>query len=207
MGFLPSADHQVEHIQAGQDAIPFGDIAAEGIAAAFLAADQGIGLEHLGGHVLEAHTGLVNRDIVDLPELVEHHGGGERLDDRAAQAAHLEQVIGQQAIDAQLVDELPVLVAHAQAVSVAVGDQQHIRMVVQGGLQADVDVRRDGLGAFHLREDRVALVVDLDDFGFSARQQAREVACAVAPHAVHHDGQAGILDRLQVDQCPAECSL
>ena len=79
-------------------------------------------------------------------------------------------------------------------------------MVVHGGLQPDVDVGRDGFGALHLGEDRVALVMDLDHFGPATRQQAREVTGAVAPHGVHHDGQAGLLDGLQVDQ-PVDVSL
>ncbi len=48
-GFLAEAHHEVEHVQAGQDAVPFGDVAAEGITAGFFAADQGVGLESSWG--------------------------------------------------------------------------------------------------------------------------------------------------------------
>ena len=43
--------------------------------------------------------------------------------------------------------------------------------------------------------------MDFDDPGLAACQQLGEPACAVAPHGIHHHGQPGVLEGLQVDQC------
>ncbi len=199
-GLFAGADHEIEHVQARQDAIPLGDVAAEGVAAAFLAADEGVGLDHLGSHIFETNPGLNDRDVIECAQFVEHGGGGKSLDDGAALAANLQQVISQQGVDPQLVDEFPVLVADAAAVGVAVGDEQDVGVIVNGGFQPDIDVRRDGFGAFHLREGGIALVVDLEHFCFATCQQAGEIPGSIAPHGVHHDGEAGIPDGLEIDQ-------
>ena len=158
-GFLAGLDHEIEQVQTRQDAIPLRYVAAEGIAAALLAADQGVGFEHLWGDIFEADAGLVDRNVIEHSQFVEHGGGGDGLDDRAALAAHFEQVVSQQGENAQLVDELAPLIAHPNPVGVAVGDDQHIGFLIQRRLQADVDVGRDGFGTFHFGERRVTLVV------------------------------------------------
>ena len=56
----------------------------KGIAAAFLAADHGVVLHHGGGDIFKADTGIDHRDVVELAKFVEHGGGAERFDNRAA---------------------------------------------------------------------------------------------------------------------------
>ena len=79
-----------------QNAVAFGHIAAEGIAAALFAADHGIRFEHLGRNIFESNACFIDRHIIELAELVEHGGRGKGLDDGAALAADFQQVIGQQ---------------------------------------------------------------------------------------------------------------
>ncbi len=90
-GFLARLDHEVEHVQASQNSVALRDVAAEGIAAAFLAADEGVGLGHLRGNELEAHTCLMDRDAINFAQFVEHVGRGKGLHNVAAFAANFEQ--------------------------------------------------------------------------------------------------------------------
>ena len=92
LGVFFGLDHEVQERQGHQQPVPFGE-AAEGEAARLLAADHRVGLEHLGADVLEAHARLVDRHAVLLAEGVQHAGRGERLDDGAALAPNLEQVV------------------------------------------------------------------------------------------------------------------
>ena len=204
---LAGADHEIEEIQPGQDAIALGNIATEGIAAALFAADHGIRFHHLRRDIFESHAGFIDRHIVEFAELVEHGGGGEGLDDGAALAAHFEQIKRQQGIHAQLVDELAVLIANAAAVCVTIGDEQHIGFVLDGRLEPHVDVRADGFRSLHLGEGWVARVMDFDHLGLAAPEQAREPAGAIAPHRIHHHGEACIFDLLEIHQFLEVCDV
>ena len=197
---LAGLHHEIEHIQTRQDPIPLGDVAAEGIPAALLAADHGVRFHHLGSDVFEAYARFINRDIIELAQLVQHGRRGQGLDDRAALAADLQQIERHQGIHAQLVDELTVLVTDAAAVRIPVRDQEDIGLVLHSRLQTNVDIWTDGLRTFHLREGGVARIVDLDYPGLATLEQTAEPAAAVAPHGIHHDRKAGILDPLDIDQ-------
>ncbi len=198
-GFGVQFDHHIEDEKAGQDAVTLGDMATEGIPARFFPTDEGIGFEHLWSNVFEANASFMDGNIVDFAQLVEHPGGGDGLDDRATLATHLEHVISKQTVDAQLIDELAVLIADTDPVSVAIVDQQDIGIVIDGGLQADIDVGGDRLGPLHLREEGIALGVNLDHLGSATLEQSREPACPVAPHRIDHHFQACIADRLEIE--------
>ena len=115
-------------------------------------------------------------------------------------AAHLQQIVGQQPVDPQLVDELAVLISEAAAVRVAIQNTDTIRAHRAGYGQAGVHIGGDRLRAGHFGEDRVALRVDFDDLRFAPRQNLCQPAGAVAPHTVHDDLQARVADRRHVDQ-------
>ncbi len=198
--FLACLDHEIEHVQPGENPVAFGDIVAEGVAARFLAANQRVRLGHFRRDEFESHACLVDGYTVDLAEDVQHACRGQGFYDGAAQAADFQQVIRQQGVHAQLVDEPPVLVADAATVRVAVGDEQNVRFVVHGGFQTHVNIRLDRFGTFHLREGRIADIVNFDHLGLSARQQACKPARAVTPHRVHHHGQPRVFDGAQVNQ-------
>ena len=199
-GRLAGAHHEIEEVEVAQNAIALRDVAPEGVAAALLAADEAIHLQELGRDVLEAHAGLVDGDAVQLPQAVEHLRGRERLDDRAAFAAHFEEVVGQQPEDAQLIHELAVLIADAHAVGVAIGDEAHVRAKCERLRQRRIHVGLDRLRALHLRKERVARRVDFADSRAPAAEQSREPARRVAPHRLDEHVQPGVAQPLQVYQ-------
>ncbi len=59
---------------------------------------------------------------------------------------------------------------------------------------------RMGSGRFISGKDGIARVVDLDHLGLPALEQPGEPAGAIAPHGIHHDRKACILDPLEIDQ-------
>ena len=93
-----------------------------------------------------------------------------------------------------------MFIAEAAAVGVAVHDADAVGANALARGQPRVHIGRDRLGAQHLREDRVALGVHLDQFGLAAAQDFGEPAGAVAPHVVHHHAQPSRLDWRHVDQ-------
>ena len=159
-------------------------MAAEGVAAALLAADEGVRLDHLRPQVLEADRRLVHRHVVQLAQPLHHPRRRQRLDDRPSLAAHLQQVVRQQPEHLELVDVLAVLVHHAHAVGVAVCRQSHVGLLRphrrrQVGQVAAYRLRRVQSG-----EDRVALPVQLLRDEASSRQQLPQIADAGAVHGV-----------------------
>ena len=125
-GALPALNHEVQEEQAGDDAVALRQVAAHGVAAALLAGYQGVHLHHLRAEELEAHRRLVDRHAVQLAQALHHVCRGDRLDDRPAQASHLQEVVGEEAEDLELGQEASLFVEDAQAVGVAVGGQADV---------------------------------------------------------------------------------
>ena len=83
---LPRPHHEIQQVQAGQNAIPFRHIATERITTTLFAADHRICFDHLGRYVLEAHAGLVHGHVVELAELIQH-GAATRSPPRPTRSA------------------------------------------------------------------------------------------------------------------------
>ena len=156
--------------------------------------------KHRRCNVFEADAGLDDGYIVGCTQLVEHRSCAEGFDNWAAFAAYLQQVVGKQPVDPQLVDELAVLIAEAAAVGVSVKDADAIGFDGASQGEAGVHIWGDWLRAGHFGKGRIALRVDFDDIGPAARQDFAQPAGAVAPHAVDDDLQAGVADVGYVDQ-------
>ena len=197
---LAGAAHHVEQVEVRQDAVALGHVTAKRIAAALLAADQAVVLHHRRRDVLEADARIDHLDAVALAQLLQHRGRAQRLNDRPALAANLQQIHRQQGVNPELVDELPVLVAEAAAIRVAIQDADRVRADGPRLRQPGVHVRRDRFGPVHLRKDGVPLRVVLQHLGLAAGDEAGKVAGAVAPHVVHQHGEPGVLDRLDIHQ-------
>ena len=153
---------QVEQEEPGREAVALGNVHPEAEAARLLPADDGLRLGHLRPDVLEADAGLVRLRAEDLGQALRHAGGGDGVDRRADQAAHLEQVPVQQAVDLQLVDEDALLGRHADPIRVAIEGDPDVGAPARDLLQPLVDVGADRLGV-DAAEERVALGVELAD--------------------------------------------
>ena len=57
-----------------------------------------------------------------------------------------------------------------------------------------------GSGRFISGKEGIAIVMDLDDPGRAAGEQARKPAAAVAPHRIDHDGETSVANGLEIDQ-------
>ena len=112
--------HIFQQIEAAEDAVPFGDVAAEGKTAAFLAAHQPIHGGKTGADMLEAYRHFVDGDAVFFPQLVQHHRGGNALDQGAALAFVFQQIEGQQGKDFQGADKVALFVDQSHPVGIAV---------------------------------------------------------------------------------------
>src|SRR5690606_32552097 len=120
--FLAGATHHVQQMGAGQNAVALRNVSVESVAATLFAADHRIYFQHLGGDIFETDTRLIHRHVINFGQLVQHLRGRNRLHNRTALAAYLQEVITQQAKDAKLVDELTVLVAKPNTVSISIVD-------------------------------------------------------------------------------------
>ena len=199
-GLLAGAGDEVEHVEAGEDAVAFGDVAAEAVAATFFAADQRIGLHHLRAEELEADLRLVHGHVVDLAEALHHGGRRDRLDDCAAFATNLEQIVREQREHLELVDEVAVLVGDAYAIGVTVRGDADIEAALRHQRFHLAEVARDRLRCVHAGEYRVAEAVQFGDVRFAAIEQRAEVAGAGAVHRVVGDVQSGGLQTIDIDE-------
>ena len=190
-------DHVSEQ-EADQDTVALGDVSAHGEPTRLLAAQQRVRLHHLGRDVLESDRDLVDALAKLSAQFVHHRGHVHRLDDRASLAARLEEVEHEQREHLQLVDEAASLVDDANAVRVAVGADAEVLASDLHESHRGVDVRRDRLGV-QTAEERVALVVQLGHRRTPAADHFGDVAIAGAVHALVHDAQPGVLDRVEVD--------
>ncbi len=113
--------------------------------------------------LLDVHGAELLAMTDPMAERVRKIGGetisGDGLDDGAALAADLKEVISKQAEHTQLVDKSAVLVAQPNPVSVTVGDNSDIRVEQRHIAQTIVDVGRDWLRPRHLGEDGVTFVM------------------------------------------------
>ena len=72
----------------------------------------------------------MHRDSIQLTQFVQHTSGGQCLDDGSTLSPDLKQIIGEQGINAQLIDEISILIADPAPVSITIRDQQNVRMVL-----------------------------------------------------------------------------
>ena len=179
---------------------PLRHVAAKGVAAALLTADKRIVLQHRRRHEFEADACLHYGHVVGRAQLIQHRGRAEGLDNRTAFAAHLKQVVGEQPVDAQLIDELAILIAEAAAVGVPVKNTDTVGLYGAGDGQAGVHIGGNRLGAVHFRKGRIALRMDFDDFGFAAAEDFGQPAGAIAPHAVDNNFETGVANVCDIDQ-------
>src|SRR4030042_36310 len=91
--------------------------------------DKGIFQPHHRGDVLKAHRRFIHRNPVYLAEAVGHAGGGQRLDDGTALAAHFQEIEAEQREYLKLGDEIPLFIDDAHAVGIAVGSQAGVRLL------------------------------------------------------------------------------
>ena len=171
----------------------------EAVAARLLAAEHRTGLLHLGPDVLEAHRDLVHLHAEAFAEPVGHGRHVHRLHDRLLQPADLDQVPHEERIERQRRHELPVLVAEAGAVGVAVDGEPDIGLLARDAGEELIDVRRDGLRV-HAAEVRVAFTVELDDLRLPAAQEPREVAAGRAVEGLADERVPRGLERFEVEE-------
>ena len=122
------------------------DMPAEAVAPALLPADEGVFCHHHRRDVFEAHRRLVHRHFKNLAQPVSHAGGGHRLDDGAALAAHLQQVEAEQGKDLELGDEVALFIDDAHAVGIAIGSQADVGLLLFNRRRQPVEVTAIGSG-------------------------------------------------------------
>ena len=196
--------HIFQQIKAAQNAVPFRDVAAQGVAPAFLAAQQGVVGNETGPDVFEPDRQLGHRNAVVRRQLVEHHRGGNALDNGAPFAA-LQKVMRQQSKDFQRADEPAGFVHQPDAVGVPIQCQTYGGSAGRcpGGRHPAAKFRQVGGDGFRLRhsgESRVGLGAQLGHGSMPTRQQAGNIAGAGPVHRIHQHGQASIADGVQVNQ-------
>ena len=173
----------------------------ERVAAALLAARDGLAAVHQLGHVLEADPGLDERGSERARDAVDLEGRRERLRDPALLAAAAEDVEQQQREDLVRRDEPALRVEHAQPIGVAVLRDGEVEAPRAHALRGGREVRGDRLGV-HAAEERVARGAEgLDAQGArAARQDLGDQGARGPVHRVGEDGEPRRADRRDVDE-------
>ena len=167
-----------------QDAVPLRQVERERVAAALLAAGDGLAAVHQLGDVLEADSRLAQRGAEGGRDAVDLEGRREGLRDAARDAAAAEDVEEQEGEDLVGRHEVPGGVEHAQAVRVAVlgdGEVEAFLRDPPGGVR---QVRRDRLRV-DPSEERVSRRAEADGAQRAGpREQLRQERSGGAVHRV-----------------------
>ena len=196
---LAGHGQHLDEQRGGVDAVLAGDMPPDGKAAGRFAADDGVRFGHFGRHPLEADGNLIafltqsRRNAVkqDSRRIVSHTG--------TLPAAVFDEVIIEQDEQLVRVDELPLIVDHAEAVRVAVGCNAEIAApAVHDDRRQRAErvlVRRGKLAA----EERVVAVVDDLQIAAAGHEDHAQARLADAIHGIERNAQLRVLDGLHVN--------
>ena len=106
-------------------------MAAEAVAAAFFAADEGILRNHHRRHILKADRGFKNRYFIKFSQPVQHTGAGNGFHQRAALTAHFQQVQAKQGEHLQLGQKNTFFIDNPDAVGVAVSSYTDVGFLLR----------------------------------------------------------------------------
>ena len=173
-------------------------MAPDGQTAGGLAADDGVGLRHLGGDVLEAHGDFVALLTHILCDPIQQVGGRVVAHAGAGPAAVFQQVVVEQNQQGVGMEERALLVDDAQTVGVAVGGNAQIAAVVHHVVAQQLQGVSAGGGHFAAKEGVVLLMNDIHVTP-AGQQNGAQAALADAIHGVDGDAQVGTLDLLGVN--------
>ena len=187
--------------ESGQDAVPFGQVEGEGIAAALLAARDRLAAIHELGHVLKTDSGLDERGPERARDAVDLEGSRERFRDAAPFAPVSKDVQQEQREDLVRGDKAALRIEHSQPVGVAVLGDGQIEASAAHALGCGGEVRADRLGV-HAAEERVALGPKRRDAKATraARKDLRDQRASGSVHRVGKDGELRRADRRDVHQ-------
>ncbi len=173
-------------------------MAPDGQTAGGLAANNGSGLRHFRGDVLKAYGHLITNFIVILGYPIQQMGGGVVPYAGTLPAPVFQQIVVQQHQQGVGVEERTVFVNDAQPVSVAVGSQAQVAVVLHHIIAQQPQSIRTG-GGHSAAEQSVMLLVDHVHIAAAGHQDGSQTALADAVHGVNGDAQPGSADSTCVD--------